>query len=307
MTSFILSIVICSYNRAPFVERNLPALLTQTEKYTGKQRVEVIVVDNNSNDNIEEVTSALKKEYRNVSFTKELSQGLSYARNKGWKKARGEYVAYIDDDAKVHAEWLRTVLQSIKKNNPLLLGGPVFPDFESKPAWWVNQKDFIRLDDYEIGPLPEARAIKGFAGGNMIIKRKVLQEFHGFNPNYGMQGDTVKLGEEVEFAQRIYKKYGNRTFNHPKIAVDHFEPTKKLTIQGYWERSFAAGQSMYTIRRRRGDKNLRCFIVSGILICGGLTLALLGAMPFQRELKPSTGISRFFQGVSMFKHILRYL
>ena len=93
-----ISAVVCTHNRAAYLRKALQSLVDQT---MAQELYEIIVVDNASTDGTKQVVS----EYSGASNLRCLYEpviGLSRARNTGWGNARGEYVAYLDDDAVAH-------------------------------------------------------------------------------------------------------------------------------------------------------------------------------------------------------------
>ena len=94
----ILSIIICSYNRASYISDALTSLYCQS---AGLNEFEVIIVDNNSTDNTKEVYAIWRQTNTNGQFTfiSETKQGASFARNNGAAIAKGEWVCFMDDDA----------------------------------------------------------------------------------------------------------------------------------------------------------------------------------------------------------------
>jgi glucosyl-dolichyl phosphate glucuronosyltransferase len=60
---------------------------------------EVLVVNNNSTDDTQKVLEKYVEKHDNYKCVIEKNQGLSFARNRAYKEANGEWIAYIDDDA----------------------------------------------------------------------------------------------------------------------------------------------------------------------------------------------------------------
>ena len=113
MNSFLISVVICTYNRAALLANLLENLSAQS---IDPSTYEIIIVDNNSLDQTRNVVEAFATSHGNVSYGFEACQGLSWARNHGYRIARGEYVAYLDDDwtvvtqdGKLSAQWEHTI------------------------------------------------------------------------------------------------------------------------------------------------------------------------------------------------------
>jgi len=98
-----VSVVIPSYNRAQFIERSVRSALQQTYK-----DIEVIVVDDGSNDGTDIRIDNLKKIDSRLRYLKhDINQGAQAARNTGINAARGKYVAFLDSDN----EWLPNKLE----------------------------------------------------------------------------------------------------------------------------------------------------------------------------------------------------
>ena len=93
----ILSIIICSYNRANYIEAALDSLYHQSSN----ENFEIIIVDNNSTDNTAEVYSNWRAAHSNGNFQyiTETKQGASFARNTGAAMAKGKWLCFMDDDA----------------------------------------------------------------------------------------------------------------------------------------------------------------------------------------------------------------
>lgn len=92
-----VSVVIPAYNEASRLRACLDALASQTSK-----PFEIIVVDNNSADNTVDVAAS----YRHVRMIAEPQQGRVFARNAGFRAARGDIIARIDADTVVPEDWI---------------------------------------------------------------------------------------------------------------------------------------------------------------------------------------------------------
>lgn len=99
----LVSVVIPTYNRESTIEISINSILNQTYK-----NIEIIVVDDNSNDNTHLIVQKLKEKYDFIKYIKhENNRGGSAARNTGAKAARGEFLAFLDSDD----EWIDTKLE----------------------------------------------------------------------------------------------------------------------------------------------------------------------------------------------------
>lgn len=94
----LVSVNLATYNRAHLIARALDSVLRQSY-----QNVEIIVVDDFSNDNTKEVVDEYASLHNNIKYVcHEKNMGLAATRNTAWKKSGGKYVAFMDDDD----EWI---------------------------------------------------------------------------------------------------------------------------------------------------------------------------------------------------------
>jgi hypothetical protein len=102
-----ISVVVPTYRRPDLLQRCLAALLAQTLEHT---RYEIIVVDDGQTDDtralVEGVVAALP--LPRLRYLRPLgTRGPAAARNRGWRAAKGEVVAFTDDDTIPDTDWLR--------------------------------------------------------------------------------------------------------------------------------------------------------------------------------------------------------
>lgn len=98
----LVSAIITTHNRCDLLPKAIDAALSQTY-----HPMEIIVVDDASTDNTCEVCREYGDKINYVQIPKQESRGGNYARNLGIKYAKGEYVAFCDDDD----EWLPTKIE----------------------------------------------------------------------------------------------------------------------------------------------------------------------------------------------------
>src|SRR4051794_13704771 len=106
----MLSIVLCTYNRAPLLARALTALVA-----AAADDAELIVVDNNSTDGTAGVVRQFADGPLHIRAVHEPRQGLSFARNTGICAARGELIAFTDDDVVVGREWIKSLRRGFER------------------------------------------------------------------------------------------------------------------------------------------------------------------------------------------------
>ncbi|MGZ3885400.1 MAG: glycosyltransferase family 2 protein [Bacteroidia bacterium] len=108
-SDLFFSVVIPTYNRAPFIERTIRSVLKQS--FGG---YEIIVVDDGSTDNTNEIVSALMLEFpERISYVYQANSERAAARNTGAKHAKGDYILFFDSDDLLYEQHLSVARDSI--------------------------------------------------------------------------------------------------------------------------------------------------------------------------------------------------
>jgi glycosyltransferase involved in cell wall biosynthesis len=241
-----LSVVICTYNRSSLLAQALDTLCRQSAELSS---YEIIVVDNNSKDNTKDVTEAFITKQANIRYCFEQQQGLSHARNRGWKSAQADYVAYIDDDCLIPAHWVKLALDVIREVKPGVFGGPYYPFYiTEKPKWFK--------DDYGThtqGAHPRILENNEYLDGmNIIFKKSILQSLGGFNPNLGMCGDKIAYGEETDIVRLARKSMPNELiYYHPQLDVQHAVRPEKMDMRWIVRQKFNDGCYAYQVFKQQ--------------------------------------------------------
>src|SRR5256885_6931960 len=117
-----LSVVVCTYNRCDLLEHCLHSLEKQTIE---KGLFEVIIIDNNSRDDTKQIVQKFTDRNPHFKYIFEGKQGLGYSRNRGYKESKYDWVAYVDDDAIIHSNYVERALWIIS-NYPFDCFGGVY-------------------------------------------------------------------------------------------------------------------------------------------------------------------------------------
>ena len=107
----LFSIIIPTYNRADFIGKTIQSFLNQTYA-----NLEIIVVDDGSTDNTEEIIKAFKNP--KINYYKKENAERGAARNFGTQKAKGDYINFFDSDDIAYPNHLEIALELINKNKP---------------------------------------------------------------------------------------------------------------------------------------------------------------------------------------------
>lgn len=190
-----VSVVICTRDRPDELRRCLASLPAQTLR-----PLEVIVVDNASNGD-DTRRAALDA---GVVYVREDRPGLDYARNTGAASARGEIVAYTDDDVLLHPNWLQNLVAAFDAPQIGAVTGLVLPAELATPAqlhfetYWSFARGFEPKDYTPEAFKAERRAFPAWdigAGASMAFRREVFAKVGWFDERLdvgraGCSGDS---------------------------------------------------------------------------------------------------------------------
>lgn len=235
-TDIRISAIVATRNRAPYLRKALQSLVAQT---LPSELYEIIVVDNGSEDETKSVVDEFSAA-PNLRYIYEPIAGCSRARNKGWHNARGEYIAFLDDDAIACPEWLALYLNAFDKfgSDLGLIGGRVELIWEMpKPDWLLDDR-LGELSVYRYSGTPvvlnEAQVLSIC---NLACPRKVLDEVMGLREDLGKTG-SVPLAHAEWALKRELDSRGFRSLYHPDILVHHHIPASRMTKRWFRQRAY---------------------------------------------------------------------
>ncbi|MNI07859.1 putative glycosyltransferase EpsH [compost metagenome] len=250
-----VSILICTYNRAELLQITLDSL----PGLQGIEQAEVIVVDNNSTDHSRSVTAAYKQ--RNlgkieVRYCFEPRQGLSVARNTGIQAARGDIIAFLDDDAIPSPEWMNTIITTFDSQREVIaMGGKIRPNFETARPDWLIESLELPYTIVDLGQkVREYPAHMHPYGANMAIRRSFFHH-HMFPDHLGRKGELLLSGEETWIFDKM-KSEGKMIVYHPDMSVLHYIPASRLTQDWIQQRYYYQGISNGFMRKGLSSKIL---------------------------------------------------
>lgn len=109
------SLIVPVYNVEEYLDKCLSSI------YLNKFKdFEVVIVNDGTKDNSEKIINKYLKKYNNITYIKQENKGLSSARNEGVKKAKGEYILFIDSDDYIEKDMLQILNDNLNDNPDLL-------------------------------------------------------------------------------------------------------------------------------------------------------------------------------------------
>jgi len=223
-----ISAVLCSYNRARFIIKAVDSIFNQD---FDKSLYEVIVVDNNSTDNVLEVLEQYKKEHPDYNFRyyNEPNQGVAFARTRCAKEAQGEIVAYLDDDSMAQPGWLSFIVGFFDAHPEVYsLGGKITPYFLTEVPEWYSKYFFGLVGNFDLSDKEKRLTAERYpCGANMAFRKKVFEEIGYFNHALGRSGTGLLATEEKDIYKRILAA-GHEVYYLPQVQVLHAVEANKF-------------------------------------------------------------------------------
>lgn len=207
---------------------------------------ELILVDNRSTDRTKAIAEERLSDPR-FKYVYEPQLGLSSARNRGFKEATGDILAYLDDDAEASPGWLAAIHQAYKDNEKLGIAGGrtrlIWPPGISRPHWLSREASGV-LGLYDFGDelLSITTPTRGPIGANYSIRREVLEAIGGFNVNLGRVGTNLISNEELVMTEKALKQ-GWKVMYLPDAVAGHNVIPERVTRNWFLKRSWGQGIS----------------------------------------------------------------
>jgi glucosyl-dolichyl phosphate glucuronosyltransferase len=180
---------------------------------------ELLVIDNGSTDNTAEIVKNCFIPNIETRYFFEPKRGLSYARNRGLREAKGEVIIFIDDDVRPSREWLINILTYFNVGKVNAIAGKVILPNERLRPWmkkihrkWLASTEGIKPNE--------------FVGANMAFVRSVLDQVPEFDVELG--AGALGFGEEALFSRQLIEA-GYQIAYADNVVVTHFFNEQRLS------------------------------------------------------------------------------
>jgi glycosyltransferase involved in cell wall biosynthesis len=253
-----ITVVVCTRDRPQSLKACLNAL-----SRLDYPEYEVVVVDNASRDpSVRQIVQT-----GGFRYAREEMPGLNWARNRAWREARHDIVAYIDDDAIASPGWLLGIAHGFSQPETMAVTGMVLPAELETPAqnefedYGGMSKGFspkiIRKDDLDPGGMLWSSSWG--VGANMAFRRDLFEMVGGFDPALDV-GTPTSGGGDIEFFYRVVAA-GHPLRYEPAAYVYHVHRRDRSALMRQIEnngRSFPA----YLLTVLRNDPDQRGAVIS---------------------------------------------
>ena len=241
-----ISAIICSCNRHELLNNALKSLLEQTMP---RNTYEIIIIDNSTDKHAAAAFQNKLSVEDGIIYHYESTPGLSLARNIAVDKARADIVAFMDDDAVAHPEWLEKILEGFKwaGDRVAVVGGKVLPKWEVEPPSWLlgesydpDTGEYFNHRRPLIGNLSivnwGGNAIRSIcdgewlAGVNIAFRKELVVQNGGFDAFLGRNGASMSLlsNEESNLMKQIMA-LGYECLYAPHAIVTHYIPCERIS------------------------------------------------------------------------------
>ncbi|MBK8979171.1 MAG: glycosyltransferase [Planctomycetes bacterium] len=239
------SAIVCTLDRGPAIGQTIRSLCAQAPSGDGRP-FEVLLVDNGSAPANAALLRALCEEHAPACrLVVEPERGLSIARNRGIREARGEFLVFVDDDAIAAPDLLARYVEEFARVPDLgLCGGRVRLHYLSPPPPWLDSALVPYLSAFEQGDEPKDLApIDAPRGCNMAFRATVFERIPPFSDRFGRKGRSLLSGEEIEVAYRVAAA-GWRIRYLPGASIDHLVDPVRFAPAWFARRIHWQGRSI---------------------------------------------------------------
>lgn len=233
------TVVVPTYNRRQQLAECLDSLAGLDYP---RDRFEVLIVDDQSDRSPEDIVAAYRDRI-DVRLIVQPHGGPARARNAGARAARGDFLAFTDDDCRPARDWLSQLAAAFAQNPGHAIGGRTINRLARNPYATASQLLVDYLYAYFVN-----RKGRFFTSNNLAVPTTLFREVGGFDPDM-----PLAAAEDREFCVR-WSKRGYPLLDAPAAIIEHAHP---LDFRGFCRQHFNYGRGAYYYRRivaaREGD------------------------------------------------------
>ena len=233
MPSF--SVIVPTYNRPKQLQ---PCLRSLAGLDYPSGRFEVIVVDDGSSVSMESVVASIS-DTLNVRLVTQRNAGPATARNTGATHAKGEFLAFIDDDCSPAPDWLHALAKRVAITPDCIIGGRTVNALPGNPFSMTSQTLIDYLYAYYNADPGQARFV---TSNNLAVSADRLHAIQGFDTAFGLAG-----GEDRALCDR-WLRHGHRIVYAPEVVVFH---AHALTFRTFCKQHFNYGCGAFHFHGKR--------------------------------------------------------
>ena len=221
-------------------ENTIGALISDlTDQNYPDDKLEIIFVDDDSDDHTPMIINDAIKGVSNCSFIKAEGQGKKSAITTGVQHAKGEIIITTDGDCRVSKNWLQSFNLSFENDSVKMVTGAV--KIETNGSFFSSMQSVEFASLIGSGAATLAFGVSSMCNGaNLAFRKKIFQEVDGYKGN-----ETIPSGDDEFLMRKVTDKYPDGIrFNNLSESVVLTSPSKSL-IQFISQRLRWAGKWMH--------------------------------------------------------------
>jgi len=226
-----IDIGVCTYRR-PELEQTLKSLAKMT--VPGNAEIRIIVADNDDSPSAKGRVDAMRASVpHTIVYVHCPSSNISIARNACLDNAKGDFLAFIDDDETASEDWIVRLIETALTTGADAVLGPVKATYGTDAPGWMQRGDFHSTFPVWVGE----QIVTGYTCN--VLLRLAAPSLAGrhFNLALGRSG-----GEDTEFFTHMHRMGGKIAYA-PAAWVEEPVPAKRATFSWIAKRKFRFGQT----------------------------------------------------------------
>ncbi len=275
MSGYHISICICTFRRPRLLERLIAKL---AEQITDNQfTYSVVIVDNDPEQSGRAAVARMSADLPlSIEYAVEPERSISLARNRSVAMAKGNLIAFIDDDEFPAREWLLNHLRALLSTKADGVLGPVLPHFEDGGPAWLLRSGLLDRRRFRTGEaIPSYRDTRT---GNVLLWKRLFETGIVFDPKYGRSG-----GGDAVFFQR--QMQNGKTFVWCDEAVVYETvPAERQSKSYYVKRAFTRGMTEAWVTKPLSVGTVRSLVAVILYGCALPVLFFVGEHLFIKYL-----------------------
>ena len=236
-----ITVCVCTYQRPGLLRRALGSLEAQHTE--NAFTYSIVVCDNDDRQSAQSVAQAFAAaSSHDFIYCAEPARNIALARNRAVAHARGDFIAFIDDDEFATPQWLRHMLATCERTRASGVLGPVRPHFDSPPPRWLVAGGFCERPEYPTGTIMDPSQCRT---GNVLFRRAIVD---GAPPPFRAEFGTG--GEDVDFFRRMTQRGDVFVWCNEGVAYE-IVPPSRWTRRYMLTRALLRGRNNFKLRNAR--------------------------------------------------------
>jgi GT2 family glycosyltransferase len=182
------------------------------------------------------------------------SRGASGTRNAAAELVKTRFIAFLDDDVRVHRGWLSRLLEPFGDPAVIGTGGGVAARWEAgRPRWFPVEFDWVVGASYR--GMPAGRSVvRNVWAENMAVRSDVFHAVGGFRSDFGKVGDRSRPEDTDLCIRMAATSAGSRWIYVPDALVEHHVPVSRATWSYFLRRTYLEGFGKLEMSRLLGKQ-----------------------------------------------------